>query len=321
MKPRPKTKIYQVTAIFILGLLFLFHSFSSKVSWEDKETLVEKMKDPAQYAHNPLFALIGTVYFLFLLAGVINMVRFLIKRIKKQTLFPSGGSCFFPFDDTERNWRVLSLVFLLPLISNLTSLFFVYTDDTQMIIGQVIIYNFIVEAFTLTILLTNFSPSHLGLTKQCFSPQRCMTLYTSTLLLLIPAVFFNHAVCGLFDIKIRLNPAIPILLSVKSQFFYFLFLVQIIVLGPVAEELFFRGFLFRWIRNKFSFRTSAVFLSSIFAITHRSPSEILPLFLLSLLLCFIYERTHNLWNAIYIHFMHNFLGSLILFALRSYSLI
>jgi membrane protease YdiL (CAAX protease family) len=50
-------------------------------------------------------------------------------------------------------------------------------------------------------------------------------------------------------IEPTINPAIGVFLSLKDKFLLSLLSLQIVIFGPIAEELFFRGFLYRWIRG------------------------------------------------------------------------
>ena len=83
----------------------------------------------------------------------------------------------------------------------------------------------------------------------------------------------------------------------------------VIVLAPVTEELFFRGFMFRSLRNRLPFAAAAAVVGAIFGAIHYSGPETLPLIpllaLLGVLFCFLYERTGSLYPAIALHAINN----------------
>lgn len=77
------------------------------------------------------------------------------------------------------------------------------------------------------------------------------------------------------------------------------------VLAPLAEEVFFRGFVFRALARKAGVPAGIVLSSLLFAVGHLHPGAIVPTFLLGLMLAWLYWRTSSLWNAIFAHFAFN----------------
>jgi hypothetical protein len=179
-----------------------------------------------------------------------------------------------------------------------------------------VLYNLVLEIIPLVIIINCFSKNRLGLTGKHFCPHKILVVYSALFLLLIPVGLLNNFILEKLNIEGGVNPAIVIFLSLKNKPLSYLLLFQIIIVGPIAEELFFRGFLFNWLRSKLSFRISAFWISFIFVTLHQATIHFLPLFILSLLLCFVYERTHNLFNSIFLHSLHNSLGALLLLALK-----
>jgi len=86
--------------------------------------------------------------------------------------------------------------------------------------------------------------------------------------------------------------------------------VLAIVIGPVLEEVFFRGFFYAAFRTKYSAMLSAIITGIFFALLHESIFAFLPIFLLSLLLTYVYEKRKSLIAPIACHIFHNalFLG-------------
>lgn len=83
------------------------------------------------------------------------------------------------------------------------------------------------------------------------------------------------------------------------------------VIGPIAEELFFRGVLFGALRQRFT-RVAAILLSgAVFSLVHTNLIGFLPIMLLGCLLAYLYERTGSLASPLSVHIIHNtFLMSL-----------
>ena len=77
------------------------------------------------------------------------------------------------------------------------------------------------------------------------------------------------------------------------------------VIGPIAEELFFRGVLFAAARRHLS-RGGAILASgAAFSLIHTNPVGFLPILLIGSLLAYLYERTGSLAAPIAVHILHN----------------
>ena len=80
-----------------------------------------------------------------------------------------------------------------------------------------------------------------------------------------------------------------------------LVVVAVVILAPIAEEIFFRGVVFNaWLREggrRWAFLGS----SALFALIHISVVALVPIFLLGLALAWIYQRTGNLLAPIAMH--------------------
>jgi len=96
-----------------------------------------------------------------------------------------------------------------------------------------------------------------------------------------------------------------------------------VVLAPIWEEIFFTGFIFGGLRRKNRFLaygvTSILFglLHTVFAfIFNFSPTLFLVTLMyvpLSIVCCYVYEKTDSLWSAIALHAFSNFTAVMLLF--------
>ena len=78
-----------------------------------------------------------------------------------------------------------------------------------------------------------------------------------------------------------------------------------IVVAPVAEELFFRGFVFGGLAGRWGPWWAAGVSALLFMALHIEPLSFPPLFVLGLLLAWLYHRTRALWAPILVHFANN----------------
>jgi|GEM_PF-839689 hypothetical protein len=101
------------------------------------------------------------------------------------------------------------------------------------------------------------------------------------------------------------QPLFVILFRETNGFVVMLFALLIVVIGPFAEELFFRGFLYGFFKRKLSSR-DAIFLSAmLFSLVHSDPIGTLPIFCLGVFLAWIYEQTGSLAASFIFHSVHN----------------
>jgi membrane protease YdiL (CAAX protease family) len=89
--------------------------------------------------------------------------------------------------------------------------------------------------------------------------------------------------------------------------------VALLIIAPVAEELVFRGFIFKGFRNKTGFIGATVISSIIFGIAHGQLNVALDTFALGLFLCYVYEKTGSLWTSIALHSLKNGVAFYLLF--------
>jgi membrane protease YdiL (CAAX protease family) len=90
----------------------------------------------------------------------------------------------------------------------------------------------------------------------------------------------------------------------------FAFLLQAIFLSPLIEELFFRGFLFTFLKNYTSTLFALVLSAGVFAFAHANLGSVLQLWVLGLVLGLAYEHSGSLLLPIGIHACWNFLTAM-----------
>lgn len=93
--------------------------------------------------------------------------------------------------------------------------------------------------------------------------------------------------------------------------------VMVIVVAPIAEEFFFRGFFYRALRNRFPIALAALFNGLLFGSVHFSGfgEELLilpPLALLGVIFCLVYEKTGSIYPVIGMHAFNNALAYAVL---------
>ncbi len=101
--------------------------------------------------------------------------------------------------------------------------------------------------------------------------------------------------------------------------------LSLVILPPITEEIVARGFLFGGLRSKLPFLLSAVITSVLFASAHLGAAKdgllwvaAIDTFTLSLVLCYLREKTGSLWPSIGLHAMKNGIAFIVLFNITQY---
>ena len=78
-----------------------------------------------------------------------------------------------------------------------------------------------------------------------------------------------------------------------------------VAVAPIAEELFFRAFVFGGLAGRWGPWWAAGISALLFMAAHLEPLSFPPLFVLGLLLAWLYHRTRALWAPMLVHFANN----------------
>ena len=83
------------------------------------------------------------------------------------------------------------------------------------------------------------------------------------------------------------------------------FLVLVVV-GPIIEEVVFRGYLYGRLRQqRIAFWPTTLIVSALFALAHWQWNVALDVFVLSIIMCVLRQKTGSLWPSIVVHMLKN----------------
>jgi uncharacterized protein len=82
----------------------------------------------------------------------------------------------------------------------------------------------------------------------------------------------------------------------------------LIAVAPLAEEIFFRGFLYQAFRNSFGVLPGALISAVIFGAIHFEFFKLVQLAILGVILALLFEKTQSLWSPIMLHALNNSLA-------------
>lgn len=112
--------------------------------------------------------------------------------------------------------------------------------------------------------------------------------------------------------------------SVHGTYQLTLTFISLVILPPIAEELLFRGFLFDGLKKAMPVIYAAIFTSLVFAVAHLPEGTSGPfwigaidVFILSLVLVYLKQKTKSLWPGIFLHALKNLVAFISLFLLTN----
>ena len=82
----------------------------------------------------------------------------------------------------------------------------------------------------------------------------------------------------------------------------------LVVVGPLAEEVFFRGFLLMAFVQGIGVIPGLIVTSAIFAVSHGDPAVMLPVFASGVSLSVVYLLTRSIWPSVVAHSAQNYLA-------------
>jgi hypothetical protein len=101
----------------------------------------------------------------------------------------------------------------------------------------------------------------------------------------------------------RLDPQPKLLMAVIAA-----------VAAPLAEEVLFRGIIFRALRIKTGFVVAALISGALFGLIHMEPFQAIQLSMLGVVLAWLYDRTGSLWPSIILHATNNLVTLVVMLA-------
>jgi membrane protease YdiL (CAAX protease family) len=275
--------------------------------------------DFEKFVRNQNFFRLEILLFLCLLLvfiGFIQLVGFTLRNFKKP-LLATDREKIFPLPTQE----TLKIVFYIAFFA-----FFIYFAQWALVffrikinlIAAIVFLNLLLEVGAITIILIKFPSHYFNFDFKKNNLLFAAKAYATALPIIIGFLFLNGFLLDKLGVMPSYNPAIELVLKVKNVPLLVILTLQIIFFGPLAEELFFRGLIYRLFSKKWGFLFSAFLSSLLFALLHRSRQDGLPIFALGLLLCFVYEKTAKISVPVIFHIINNCLNLSFLLVLKNF---
>ena len=130
-------------------------------------------------------------------------------------------------------------------------------------------------------------------------------------LLLVYYIFSIFYASLLDDLGLRVQTDLtPILRRLSTPWPLF---ATTVVVAPLVEETFFRGFVFGGLRSRYDWHWAAAISAALFAAAHMQITFFIPAFILGYLFAYLYQRSNSIWPGIIIHIVINALAVTVLY--------
>lgn len=97
------------------------------------------------------------------------------------------------------------------------------------------------------------------------------------------------------------------------QYEYIVAFITLVVIAPVAEEVFFRGYLYGKLKRYIPTWVAIIVVSALFGVAHGQWNVAIMTFIMGVFLCLLRDITGSLWPAITMHMIRNGIAYYFLF--------
>ncbi|MBP7089087.1 MAG: CPBP family intramembrane metalloprotease [Candidatus Omnitrophica bacterium] len=257
---------------------------------------------------SPLFIVLSLIYLIIFVSGIANLSIFLIKKISGKSIVDILSESKKIDLSFEKASRLLFFITASILIAYLLTglVYFIKIYETK--VNLILSVNMLLQIAIIIFILKDIKLSDLGLHFNKKPLILALRIYSASLPIVFLALILNNLLAKILKLSYSSGPAVELFFALDNKISVLILAAQIILFGPIAEELFFRGFIYKITRNRYSFLVSTALTSLVFSLAHQAFYNILGLFLLSAALCYLYEKTQNIMAPIVFHTTHNLIN-------------
>ena len=287
------------------------------------EAMMEKLQ-----SNQPLMIKISLILTLILCMGILIDVLFILglkegyissyRAASAHRVVWFAGDVFKAIVVLFFSEVVLSLM----LVIFMKPLTFFIPDENAILMMTTFLRNIVVVLYVFHLVRTKYSASlcELGLTMKNFKKNMAIGLlsYIGFLPLYILLLIVVMGLLKVIGYEPPVQTVVQIVYEEENLTILFMFSLFIAFVGPVFEEIFFRGFIYQAFRRKWVLANGIVVSSILFALLHAHWVAILPIFALSVVLCLVFEKTGSLIPGTLLHMFHNTVALLIMFQVKAF---
>ena len=321
----------------LYGVLFFAGHFSPKdhrppSSGEERAFTASELKQKEETARNNLAARPGlaaalSAFFLFFLGAGIGLdFYFLMRTFRGHSWKPSVSERAVPRWGMKDVMQALVFLFFVEGAIFIVQTFWYWatglekTQHDLVLLGNSLLRDLCVAAFVfLLVRLRGQSLRDLGFRGERFwkNVKTGVIGYVAV----VPPMLLGFVILGalmqLFSYEPMPQEVVQIYLKKSAGPYLFIFTMFVAILGPVLEELFFRGFAYPVVKRKIGSVRAMALTAAVFAGFHMSLAAFAPIFFLGFFLTYLYETTGSLVPSITAHVLHNTLMVFLTLGFRS----
>lgn len=342
-----RERLYIIILLFLISVQILFiyaekktrsreshQTKSSALNLLDEDLkLREKFIDSITKGKNT-FAIV--VLFCFIIGAVLGFILglallmfFLIRHL-------SGVTLIKPFLEKQIiNWSIIdvlkiSILFLFfGYAVHIAEAFYIWlfrikTFDTNLF---ALINTAFIDIAGLFLIIYFVSVKHrqrlisLGITLKNFAREIWVGLlgYIAFIPILISIFIIVIVIVNITNYKPQPQPIFEIFFEEKRTNVLTSLIILISIIGPITEEMFFRGFAYSALKRRFGVVFAALVSSSVFALLHANIVGFFPIMSLGLLLTYLYEKSGSLIPSITVHTLHNSILAVFMLAIKEFT--
>lgn len=117
------------------------------------------------------------------------------------------------------------------------------------------------------------------------------------------------------------QPVVELFLKEKGMAFLTYSSLFAAIVGPIIEELFFRGFMYGALKKYIGIFWAMTATACLFAALHTHIVGFFPIMALGMLLAYIYEKTGTLVASVTVHVVHNLSMILLVFLVKQIGIV
>lgn len=263
--------------------------------------------------HPRLFALASLLFLAVLSAGLATDLTLLVQRMRGVEVLPRAAHAPVPWGLPEiaRFFVLLFFVEAVVLLLEMGALRLVGAKPNRDVLVMLnsVVRDIVIGALILRTVSRKWGRpwSAIGFTgRDLWKNMRIGALaYLAVVPVLLVLLFVMAVLAQAVRYQPPPQPVVEMYLRQQAQGTLLFFTFFVAVLGPVMEELFFRGFAYGAFRTRYGVARATVVTALIFSALHASVIGLVPIFLLGVFLTVLYERTGSLVPGITAHMLHN----------------
>jgi len=272
-----------------------------KISFEGRNLTPQNMA---------IFGLLSLLYTALFIFGVVNLFIFIAKAINKK---PFSKIVKVPQSFSVSNKNISMLIFgITYLYLAMYLISFALMPKGKMNYNyfliiftalSVVFYTFIIASVLKVIPFKNlgirFSAKYIIYSIRMYSATAVVILLTALILFQIQKIFHIH---------FNAQPMVYVIAALKEKWLLAILISEIVILAPISEELLFRGVIYNYLKKYLRWGYAAFLTSLLFAFLHANLFGFFIIFIISMVICYIYEKSNNIITAFLFHSLHNTLS-------------